>query len=52
MKSIPTILIGGGLFIISLCLSAQHTPYNPISKRVFTPFVINPAMAGSKDFLA
>jgi type IX secretion system PorP/SprF family membrane protein len=32
--------------------SAQHTPLNPISSRVFTPFIINPAIAGSKDFLA
>jgi len=41
-----------GTLFISCSLSAQHTPYNPISNRVFTPFVINPAMAGSKDFLA
>lgn len=52
MKSIPTILIGAGLFFISLSLSGQHTPYNPISSRVFNPYNINPAIAGSKDFLA
>ncbi len=52
MKSIQTILIGGGLFFISLSLSGQHTPYKPISNRVFTPFIINPAVSGSKDFMA
>lgn len=31
---------------------AQQTPLNPISNRVFTPFIINPAIAGSKDFMA
>ena len=31
--------------------TAQFTPLTPISNRVFTPFVINPAIAGSKDFL-
>lgn len=31
---------------------AQHTPRNPISNSVFTPFIINPAIAGSKDFMA
>jgi len=32
--------------------SAQHTPLTPISNRVFTPFIINPAIAVSKDFMA
>jgi len=41
------------LFIISgITASAQHTPLTPISSRVFTPYIINPAMAGSKDFMA
>ncbi len=31
---------------------AQHTPLSPISSRVFTPFIINPAITGSKDFIA
>ena len=31
---------------------AQHTPRTPFSYRVFTPFIINPAIAGSKDFMA
>lgn len=33
-------------------VNAQQTPLNPISNRVFTPFIINPAIAGSKDFMA
>jgi type IX secretion system PorP/SprF family membrane protein len=31
--------------------SAQQTPLTPLANRVFTPFVINPAIAGSKDFI-
>ncbi len=37
------------LFPINL-LMGQETPYQPISYRVFTPFILNPAVAGSKDF--
>jgi type IX secretion system PorP/SprF family membrane protein len=33
-------------------VTAQQTPLTPISNRVFTPFIINPAIAGSKDFMA
>lgn len=40
------------LLLFSFKASAQHTPINPISNRVFTPFIINPAIAGSKDFMA
>lgn len=52
MKYIPKVLTGAGLMLVSLSLSGQNTPYNPISGRVFTPFIINPAAAGSKDFTA
>jgi len=31
---------------------SQQTPATPISYKVFTPFIINPAVAGSKDFMA
>ncbi len=46
-----------GLLIIGISASvgnatAQQTPFTPISNRVFTPFIINPAIAGSKDFMA
>jgi type IX secretion system PorP/SprF family membrane protein len=30
---------------------AQQTPLNPLSYWVFAPYIYNPAMAGSKDFL-
>ena len=30
----------------------QQMPLNPISYRVFSPFIINPAIAGSKDFFS
>lgn len=41
------------VFITSICdMKAQQTPSTPISNRVFTPFIINPAIAGSKDFMA
>jgi len=30
----------------------QETPLNPVSNKIFSPFVFNPAVAGSKDFLS
>lgn len=38
--------------IANSALLAQHVPLKPLSNRVFTPFIINPAVAGSKDFMA
>lgn len=39
------------IFIYSPRMSiGQHTPFNPISYRIFSPFVFNPAISGSKDF--
>jgi len=35
-----------------IAASGQETPVNPVSNKVFTPFVFNPAIAGSKDFLS
>lgn len=41
------------LFILAgIEAQAQHTPRTPISSKVFTPFILNPAIAGSKDFMA
>ena len=40
------------LFIPVILVSAQETPVNPVSNKVFTPFVFNPAIAGSKDFMS
>lgn len=41
--------------ILSLLVSfrtvySQQTPINPVSYRIFSPFIFNPAVAGSKDF--
>ncbi len=48
-----------GLRIIAVVISvnfscssyAQQTPFNPLSYWVFTPYIYNPAMAGSKDYI-
>jgi type IX secretion system PorP/SprF family membrane protein len=41
-------LVTVNIFNISV---AQQTPLNPLSYWVFTPYVYNPAMVGSKDFI-
>jgi type IX secretion system PorP/SprF family membrane protein len=51
-KLIKIILLFIGAIAIAINGTAQQTPLNPISNRVFTPFIINPAIAGSKDFMA
>ncbi len=30
----------------------QQSPFNPVSYRIYTPFVLNPAAAGSKDYFS
>jgi type IX secretion system PorP/SprF family membrane protein len=41
------------VFIFSFCsASGQQTPLNPGSYWVFIPYIYNPAMVGSKDFLS
>jgi type IX secretion system PorP/SprF family membrane protein len=42
------------LMFILLCNVSygQQMPFNPISYRIFSPFLLNPAAAGSKDFLS
>jgi len=52
MNQYKLLLLGITTVLAGYSAEAQHTPYNPISSRVFTPFVINPAIAGSKDFMA
>jgi type IX secretion system PorP/SprF family membrane protein len=47
----------GAFYILLIALSgnllkAQQTPLYPISQRLLTPFMINPAIAGSKDFFS
>jgi type IX secretion system PorP/SprF family membrane protein len=41
------------LFVSVSCLAkGQQTPLSPVSNWVFTPYVYNPAMVGSKDFFS
>jgi type IX secretion system PorP/SprF family membrane protein len=41
------------LIFCSCCLTyGQQVPLNPISYRIFSPFLLNPAIAGSKDFFS
>jgi type IX secretion system PorP/SprF family membrane protein len=50
ISSFKSVLFFG---IIILCIhpaTGQQTPEYPVSYRIFTPFVLNPAIAGSKDF--
>lgn len=49
--------VRSGLFILTflfstLLSSGQTTPLYPLSYRIFNPFIFNPAIAGSKDFLS
>lgn len=40
--------------ILSVCKvsEGQQMPFNPISFRIYTPFLLNPAIAGDKDFFS
>jgi hypothetical protein len=42
------------LMILCVCKISpgQMVPFNPISYRIFSPFILNPAIAGSKDFFS
>jgi len=41
------------LFIFSFCIAkGQQTPFNPISYWVFNPYIYNPAIVGSKDYIS
>jgi type IX secretion system PorP/SprF family membrane protein len=41
------------LFVFSLSKTdGQQTPFNPISYWVFTPYIYNPGMIGSKDYIS
>lgn len=48
-KKVPLVLLFLCVFKLS---SGQMMPFNPISYRIFSPFVLNPAIAGSKDFFS
>lgn len=47
-KAFPAVLL------IFFCFQSygQQMPFNPVSYRIFTPFILNPAAAGSKDYLS
>lgn len=49
IKRIGFVLIFGSVFCV---LNAQQTPLNPVSYWIFNPYIYNPAIAGSKDFLS
>ena len=43
------------IFFLILTISfniseGQQTPFNPISYRIFNPYIFNPAIVGSKDY--
>jgi type IX secretion system PorP/SprF family membrane protein len=50
MKHFKLVSVVFNILIWGLTLSGQETPINPISYRVYDPFVLNPAIAGSKDY--
>jgi type IX secretion system PorP/SprF family membrane protein len=52
MKLIRVTLLLIFLLILEYNSAAQQAPLHPISNRVFSPSVFNPAIAGSKDFMA
>jgi type IX secretion system PorP/SprF family membrane protein len=56
LESIISAIRRTGLIFIfgSYCclINGQQTPLNPVSCWVFNPFIYNPAIAGSKDFLS
>jgi type IX secretion system PorP/SprF family membrane protein len=50
-----TILIRKSFLLLTIVLTTlivegQQIPQSPVSYRLFTPFIFNPAIAGSKDF--
>lgn len=48
VKVLPLILL---LFTCYIS-SGQQVPFNPVSYRIFTPLILNPAIAGSKDYFS
>jgi hypothetical protein len=49
-KYCRVVIVGLIIYSLSGPLSGQGTPYYPVSYRILSPFVFNPAIAGSKDF--
>jgi type IX secretion system PorP/SprF family membrane protein len=41
------------IFVFSFCTArGQQTPFNPVTYWVFTPYIYNPGMVGSKDYIS
>lgn len=40
------------LLLPAVVASGQDVSFNPVSGKVFTPYIFNPAIAGSRDFLS
>lgn len=49
ITKIPVFLL---LFCCFITSAGQEMPVKPVSYRLFTPFLFNPAIAGSKDFFS
>jgi type IX secretion system PorP/SprF family membrane protein len=49
IKRTSLIFIFGSAFCV---LNGQQTPLNPVSYWVFNPYIYNPAIVGSKDFIS
>jgi type IX secretion system PorP/SprF family membrane protein len=52
MSAIKKILLILFLAFTLKVSEGQQTPLNPVSYRIFSPFIFNPAITGSKDFLS
>ena len=56
IRSIMSLYKKLSLLIPALCCLypsyGQQMPFNPVSYRIYTPFILNPAIAGSKDYLS
>jgi type IX secretion system PorP/SprF family membrane protein len=52
-RQIRSIIMLIFIFVFSFSITyGQQTPLNPISYWVFTPYIYNPGMIGSKDFIS
>lgn len=51
-EKLKVILLSVALISITLFAEGQQTPLNPGSYRVYSPFILNPGITGSKDFTA
>jgi type IX secretion system PorP/SprF family membrane protein len=52
MNSFKRFLLSIIVLVSVNSIYGQQTPYSPISYRIFTPFLFNPAISGSKDFFS